>query len=248
MKARVLIPLVLIAGTAGWVAWQAIDTTSAPDTLVVTPETHSALKRAEADASPKRARVAIDTPQFTPVERKALHGPKGDYLFSERRYAPALLLPDVSDPASPAHLTSPELVLAHLYSAMKRGDFDGALALFDDASRIEFLAEPELRPVYERLWREQMVGHDFQLTRRVDFTGAPGIGRAPPREALGASGATAVGWAAIYKQDGDGPELASPHALVQLPDGTWRLTNALVDHPVYAHDERQTDVTVQTLR
>lgn len=249
--ARYAVPGAILLALALAAVWAVRLSRQLPDVEPSAPPAASApppAAPAAAPTPPPRRRVVMDAPSFGPLERKALHGPKGDFPFSERRYDPPLLLPEIARLASPEDLTSPEVVLAFLYAAMKRGDFDGAVALFDDSSRVELLAEPELRPVYLEAWRQEMAGHDFALTRRVDFSGSPGGGRAVPREALGAAGTPAVAWAAVYKRDGDGPELPSPHALVQLADGTWRLTNALVDHPVYAYDERQTDVTVQTIR
>jgi hypothetical protein len=173
-------------------------------------------------AAPVPPVTALEAPRMAAATVKEVASAGGPIRFTERRYVPPLPLPIRAAASAPEALGSPEALMAESTSAMRRGDWDGWLALWDPQSRAYMAAQfAEAGVTREAMlagWTREFATRTFVLVRRIDL----------PDHVI------------IYSRrsdaDDESPEAHQPLAMKRDASGRWWLSHELRESPVFFYD------------
>jgi hypothetical protein len=155
-----------------------------------------------------------------PRHRELIHGDT-TRTFQERDYTPPYVLEGWRVPRA-GQATTPELALVRMASAIRNGDWDLYVSLWDDKGRQTLTTELErmhARPEHRiARWREATAGRTLIVVKRRDIPGYAML---------------------TMVTDGDPPAAVArtlPLALKADAEGRWWFTHDLREDPVLAID------------
>lgn len=218
----------LLVVAIGGAVWLAVPNQAPPEVAAAptrpqppTPQPPTAPTAPVSRAEPPPA-TTLATPRMAAATVKEVASAGGPIRFTERRYVPPLPLPIRAAASAPEALSSPEALMAESTSAMRRGDWDGWLALWDPQSRAYMAAQfAEAGVTREAMlagWTREFATRTFVLVRRIDL----------PDHVI------------IYSRrsdaDDESPEAHQPLAMKRDASGRWWLSHELRESPVFFYD------------